>query len=538
MMLHEPYSRGSHCNMLKETIRNSRILIIDDQPEIIVLLDNILRQDGYINLKGVTDSRDALTAISEFNPDLVALDLRMPNVDGFALLEQFRSQMPTGTLPPVLVFSADDSRMARQQALSMGAKDFVTKPLYAEEVQLRVNNLLETHWSHSALQKDNAVLEERVRERTKDLEAAQLEILQRLARAAEYRDDCTGHHTLRVGHLAGLLGRAIGLSAEHVMLLRRAAPLHDVGKIGIPDRILLKPGKLTPEEYIQVKTHTEIGCMILSGSRFPILQMAERIALYHHERWDGRGYHGLAGEAIPLEARIVSLVDAFDVIMHSRPYKKAEGAAAALEGICRERGKQFDPALVDAFAQLRPESADLWSSRSDMRVVDVIPAVSGLTAALGTEDPLPVLAKLPHLALRTAEIAFVQQASNLAIPVAWANPMERRKEPRLEINQQVTVTLLGEKDSLPFQAVAIDISGGGMRIITQRPVRYQAAVKVEVGDLLLLAEVIRIETCDRGNMLGLKVKGSLDSRSIHQARPIAIRPPSGHHAPRAHYGRA
>jgi putative two-component system response regulator len=208
----------------------------------------------------------------------------MPHLDGFALLEQLRSRMTTETLAPVLVFSADDSRKARQQALSMGAKDFVTKPLDAAEVQLRIYNLLDTHWSHSALQQDNAALEESVRDRTKDLEEAQLEILQRLARAAEYRDDCTGHHTLRVGHLAALLGRAIGLAAEHIKLLRRAAPLHDVGKIGIPDRILLKPGKLTAEEYLQVKTHTEIGCMILSGSKFPILQMAERIALYHHER--------------------------------------------------------------------------------------------------------------------------------------------------------------------------------------------------------------------------------------------------------------
>jgi putative two-component system response regulator len=286
--------------MLKQIIRNNRILVIDDQPEIILLLDNILRQDGYIHLRGVTDSRKALIAFSEFHPDLIALDLRMPHVDGFALLEQLRTRITTGALPPVLVSSADDSRKARQEALAMGAKDFVTKPLDATEVQLRIYNLLETRWSLSALQRDNAALEERVRDRTKDLEEAQLEILQRLARAAEYRDDCTGHHTLRVGHLAGLLGRAIGLPAGHIELLRRAAPLHDVGKIGIPDAILLKPGKLTAEEYIQIKTHTGIGCMILSGSKFPILQMAERIALYHHERWDGLGYHGLAGDAIPL----------------------------------------------------------------------------------------------------------------------------------------------------------------------------------------------------------------------------------------------
>jgi putative two-component system response regulator len=344
--------------MRKEIIRNSRILFIDDQPEIIVVLQAILHQGGYVHLKGITDSRNALTAFSDFCPDLVALDLRMPNVDGFALLKQFRSRIPQGALVPVLVFTADSSRNAREQALSLGAKDFVTKPLDATEVRLRIYNLLETRWSYSTLQQDKAALEEKVRDRTRDLQEAQLEILQRLARAAEYRDDCTGQHTMRVSHLAGLLGRAIGLPAEHLELLRRAAPLHDVGKIGIPDAILLKPGKLTEEEYIQIKTHTEIGCMILSGSKFPILQMAERIALYHHERWDGDGYHGLIGDAIPLEARIVSLVDAFDVITHARPYKEAETAAAAMECIVGESGKQFDPALVDVFTQLQP-SEDL-----------------------------------------------------------------------------------------------------------------------------------------------------------------------------------
>jgi putative two-component system response regulator len=495
--------------MLKEIIRNSRILIIDDQPDIILLLDNILRQDGYIHLRGITDPRQALTAFSEFHPDLIALDLRMPHVDGFALLEQLRSHITTGTLPPILVFTADNSRQTRQKALAMGAKDFVTKPLDATEVRLRIYNLLETRWSHSALQRDNAALEERVRDRTKGLEEAQLEILQRLARAAEYRDDCTGNHTLRVGHLAGLLGRAIGLPAGQIELLRRAAPLHDVGKIGIPDAILLKPGKLTAAEYIQIKTHTGIGCMILAGSKFPILQMAERIALYHHERWDGHGYHGLAGDAIPLEARIVSLVDAFDVIMHTRPYKEAESAAVAMERICQERAKQFDPALVDIFARLQPQSADFWTSTSDVRVVG---------------------ARLPYTTMGTAEIVSVQQVSNSAIiPVVdWVNPMERRTEPRIGINQEVTVTLLGEPDSPPFQAVAVDISDGGMRILSQRPVRYQAAVKVEMQDLLLLGEVIRTQVCDRGNMLALKLCRSLDPSSVKQIQCGSLESLAGH----------
>jgi putative two-component system response regulator len=186
------------------------------------------------------------------------------------------------------------------------------------------------------------------------LEQAQREILQRLALAAEYRDDCTGQHTHRVGELAAVLSQAVGLPVEHVEVIRRAAPLHDVGKIGIPDGILLKPGKLTSEEYAQIKRHTDIGRMILSGSKFAILQMAERIALFHHERWDGAGYYGLKGDAIPLEARIVSIVDVFDVITHSRPYKEASSVDVALDAIRREKEKQFDPNLVNTFLGLQP----------------------------------------------------------------------------------------------------------------------------------------------------------------------------------------
>jgi putative two-component system response regulator len=221
-----------------------------------------------------------------------------------------------------------------------------------EETLLRIYNLLETRWLHVALQDYSLTLEERVSARTRDLELAQLEILQRLALAAEYRDDCTGQHTQRVGKLAAVLGRAVGLPAENVELIRLSAPLHDVGKIGIPDGVLLKPSKLTENEYLQIKRHTEIGRIILSGSNFAILQMAERIALYHHERWDGSGYHRLSGDAIPLEARIVSVADVFDVITHDRPYKQAESAEFAIEAIRQESGKQFDPSLVGIFCQV------------------------------------------------------------------------------------------------------------------------------------------------------------------------------------------
>jgi putative two-component system response regulator len=347
--------------MRKEIIQNSRILIVDDRLENILVLERMLQEAGYQHLRSITDSRTALATFTAFQPDLVAIDLRMPHVDGFALLKQLRSRVPDGSYVPMLVLTADNSRKAKQDALALGAKDFVTKPIDRVEILLRIYNLLETRWLHVELQGHTLTLEEKVRDRTRQLEEAQLEILERLALAAEYRDDCTGQHTQRVGELAGLLAEAIGLPAEEVELIRRASPLHDVGKIGIPDGILLKPTNLTPEEYVHIKTHTDIGRIILSGSKFPILQTAEKIALYHHERWDGNGYYHLKGTDIPIEARIVSVVDVFDVITHARPYKKAASAEVAIESIRQERERQFDPDLVDAFCrmQIKPDIESL-----------------------------------------------------------------------------------------------------------------------------------------------------------------------------------
>jgi len=339
--------------MQKEIIQTSRILIVDDQPQNVLLLERALQSAGYVHMLSITDSREVLRAFTEFRPDLVAMDLRMPHVDGYDLLKQLRSRVASGGFVPVLILTSDNSRKAKQQALSLGAKDFLTKPIDVGEALLRIYNLLETRWLYAELQHHSETLEQKVRLRTHELEQAQLEILQRLARAAEYRDDCTGQHAQRVGQGAARLGSAIGLSTEEVELIRLAAPLHDVGKIGIPDGILLKPSKLTVDEYVQIKRHTDIGRIILSGSSFPILQMAERIALYHHERWDGTGYYGLAGETIPLEARIVSIVDVFDVITHSRPYKEAATVETALNSIESEQGKQFDPNLVSAFIILQ-----------------------------------------------------------------------------------------------------------------------------------------------------------------------------------------
>jgi putative two-component system response regulator len=259
---------------------------------------------------------------------------------------------------PILVLTADMTTQAKQQALSGGATDFLLKPFDFTEVLLRIGNLLQTRRLHMELRGHNQLLERPVRDRTAQLEQARSEILMRLALAAEYRDDETHQHTLRVGESSAVLGAALGLPEEQVQHLRQAAPLHDIGKIGISDVVLLKPAKLTPEEFDHIKTHTLIGGRILADSSVAVLQMGREIALTHHERWDGSGYpHGLNGEHIPISGRIVTVTDVFDALTHDRPYKHAWPVERDLAEITTQRGRQFDPDVVDAFLGLLERGA-------------------------------------------------------------------------------------------------------------------------------------------------------------------------------------
>jgi putative nucleotidyltransferase with HDIG domain len=337
--------------MTQRSFRHARIMIVDDEPGNVDLLKRVLERAGFHKLDSTNDPREAVALYVETRPDLILLDLHMPHLDGLAVMDRL-NEIVEASYMPILMLTGDISPEARRDALSRGAKDFVNKPFNADEVLLRIRTLLETRFLYLQIQSQNLMLEAKVRERTRELEAAQIEIIERLARAAEFRDDNTGQHTERVGQMAALLARELGLADSEVSLIRRAAPLHDVGKIGIPDSILLKLGKLTPAEFELVKTHTTIGARILSGSRFALLRMAEEIAFSHHEQWDGRGYAGLTGDQIPLAGRIVTVADVFDALTQKRPYKAAWPVEEAVAEIERQRGRQFDPNVVDAFLRI------------------------------------------------------------------------------------------------------------------------------------------------------------------------------------------
>jgi putative two-component system response regulator len=336
----------------------ARILIVDDEETNVDVLRRILQTAGYTAVHGITDSTETVPAFHQFRPDLILLDLKMPKMDGFAVLEALAPLIPQDTYLPILILTGDIRFEARQRALSGGAKDFLIKPFDLTEVLLRIRNLLETRFLYLLLQEQNQSLEVRVAARTRELEESRVEVLQRLSEAAEYRDDDTGQHTRRVAALAAAIGRTLGLDHSTVELIRWSAPLHDVGKIGIPDSVLLKPGRLTPEEMEVMKSHTTIGARILMGGRSPLIQMAETIALNHHERWNGSGYpRGMTDEEIPLEARLVAVADVYDALTHDRPYRAAWTIDQTRQEIRAGAGYHFDPRIVDAFLRLPPESA-------------------------------------------------------------------------------------------------------------------------------------------------------------------------------------
>jgi putative two-component system response regulator len=334
-------------------IRGSRILIIDDEVHHVEQLVNLLAAEGFQNVSTTLDPQEGLALVFADEPDIVLLDLHMPELSGVDFMRHVRSDPSRFPFLPILILTDDTSHETRRHALANGANDILVKPFDAVEVLLRVQNLLEIKRLNQQIERHSEELEVLVGIRTAELEHTRLEVLERLAIAAEFRDDDTRDHTRRVGHSAALIAQAMGFTPFEVDTIRRASPLHDLGKIGIPDSVLLKPGRLTEEEFAIMKSHAKIGAEILEGSEYHLLEVAKEIAIAHHERFDGTGYpNGLKGEQIPAVARIVSVCDVFDALTHERCYKPAWPVEDAVAEITKCRGTQFDPEVVDVFVHL------------------------------------------------------------------------------------------------------------------------------------------------------------------------------------------
>ncbi|MCS4306191.1 putative two-component system response regulator [Rheinheimera pacifica] len=310
------------------------LLLVDDEPTNLRVLRTIL-QDDY-RLLFAKNGEEALQLVQQQQPDLILLDVMMPGMTGYDVCARLKANVETQRLPVIFVTALKDE-VDETKGFAVGAVDYITKPVSPAVVRARVK----THLSLV---------------RADELKQTRLQVIQRLGRAAEYKDNETGLHVMRMSHYAQVLALAYGLSAQQAEDLLHAAPMHDIGKIGIADSILLKPGKLTAEEYQQMQQHPLIGAEIIGECDSELLRMAKVVALYHHEKWDGSGYpHGLAAEAIPLEARIVAVSDVFDALTSARPYKQAWSIEDTLQYMRAQKGRHFEPRLVDLLEQHLPD---------------------------------------------------------------------------------------------------------------------------------------------------------------------------------------
>jgi two-component system, response regulator RpfG len=330
--------------------QRNTIVIVDDLFSSRLLIAEIVRQiDPKLNLELFDTPSRALEYARQNRVDMVLTDFKLPEFDGIELVKQIRGLGHCVDIPIVVITVVDD-RQVRYHALESGATDFLIKPLDEHETRARCANLLELRRHKIVLSDQARVLQYQVDKSVAEIHERELETLSKLARAGEFRDRTTGNHLTRMARYSALIGHNLGLGAETVHVIEVAAPMHDIGKIGIPDSVLIKEGPLSPSEQDVMRTHPRIGYDILKGSPSKYLSMGSIIALGHHEKYDGNGYpNGLHGEDIPIVARIVAVADVFDALVSERPYKRAWSVEESLEYVRAQRGKHFDPKCVDAF---------------------------------------------------------------------------------------------------------------------------------------------------------------------------------------------
>lgn len=316
------------------------VLVVDDTPANIDILVDTLKESYQV--RAATNGELALALTQKLNPDIILLDIMMPGIDGFEVCRRLKAQLTTRHIPIIFV-TAMIALEDEVRGLQLGAVDYITKPINPAIVKARVQ-------THLALALQNRALEEKVQQRTKELEETRLQVVQRLGRAAEYKDNETGLHVIRMSYFTYELALAAGMSEPDARTLMHAAPMHDIGKIGIPDHILKKPGRLTDEEMAIMRTHATIGGEIIGETESELMRVAKEIALTHHEKWDGSGYpSGLAGEDIPESGRITAIADVFDALTSERPYKKPWSVEQAVNFLQENAGSHFDPRLVSLF---------------------------------------------------------------------------------------------------------------------------------------------------------------------------------------------
>jgi putative two-component system response regulator len=344
-----------------------KILVVDDVPMIRLSLRRMLEKEGYVCLEA-EDGNQALVLATQESPELMLCDIHMPGIQGLDLVRLLQGRIPDVS---IVMVSAEEETGTAVKCIEMGAFGFVHKPFHVREILVQVKAALRRRMLEIEHRDRERVLAEKVREQTREIRESREEIALRLISASDERDNETGAHVRRIGLFAAEMARLLGWPPEEVETLRTAAPMHDLGKVGIPDAILQKPGPLTDEEWVVMRTHTTTGARILKGSKVHFIQMAARIAACHHEKWNGLGYPaGLKGEEIPVEARITGLVDVYDALSHKRHYKDAWPEEKVVQILQEGRGTHFDPKILDLFLENLDTMRAILAANPDERVAD------------------------------------------------------------------------------------------------------------------------------------------------------------------------